>query len=242
MNLYKITATTNMGKQLKQFFNASTEQDARDSFREAHEGELYIISNVEYIREYHHITKQQERDALETIKEMVYVNLGPQSSLAFAFEGAFEDAEDNINNDTAFSYKRRYEQAVKAQKDADSIRQKMEDQIEWLEDRKEDLEHTITRLQEKTAPSISISPADLQYVISAEAVSCKDCKDQMKDAAERIVRYADNPTSEQFADAVREHRDLAGTIEVKKERLKRLQKVLDAMFDDPADAPTTDTP
>ncbi len=239
MNLYKITAVTNMGRQYQQFFNASTEQDARDSFREAHKGELCIISNVEYIREYRHITKQQEQDALEAIKKMVYVDLGPQSSLAFAFEGAFEDAEVNINNDTAYSYKKRYEQAVKAQETADNVREQLEDQIEWLEDEKEDLEHTITQLKEKTAPSIS--PADLQYIVSAEAIGCEDCENRMQDAAERIVRYADNPTSEQFTDAVHEHRDLAGTIEVKKERLKRLQTVLDAMFDDPADTPTMAT-
>lgn len=53
-------------------------------------------------------TKDQERDALAKIKKIVE-GLGPQSYLATAFEGCFQDAEDNIENDFAFSMASRYE-------------------------------------------------------------------------------------------------------------------------------------
>lgn len=49
-------------------------------------------------------TKAQERKALEQIKEIVE-KLGTDSYIATAFEGCFEMAEQNIDNDWAFSPK-----------------------------------------------------------------------------------------------------------------------------------------
>ena len=53
-------------------------------------------------------TKDQERKALAQIKKIVE-GLGPQSYVATAFEGCFQDAEDNIENDFGCSMKARYE-------------------------------------------------------------------------------------------------------------------------------------
>lgn len=47
-------------------------------------------------------TKEQERKALEQIKKIVE-GLGEDSYVATAFTGCFEDAEENIENDFAFS-------------------------------------------------------------------------------------------------------------------------------------------
>ena len=52
-------------------------------------------------------TKQQELEALEKIREIV-AELGPDSYIATAFEGCFEDAEANIENDWALSMKNRW--------------------------------------------------------------------------------------------------------------------------------------
>ena len=49
-------------------------------------------------------TKDQEREALKKIKEIV-AGLGEGSYVAAAFEGCFEIAEDNIGNDFARSMK-----------------------------------------------------------------------------------------------------------------------------------------
>lgn len=51
-------------------------------------------------------TKAQERKALEQIREIVE-KLGTDSYIATAFEGCFEMAEQNIDNDWAFSPKHR---------------------------------------------------------------------------------------------------------------------------------------
>lgn len=56
------------------------------------------------------ITKKQERKALEEIKGIVE-SLGADSYIATAFEGCFEIAEQNINNDFACSMKQKYEAA-----------------------------------------------------------------------------------------------------------------------------------
>lgn len=55
-------------------------------------------------------TKEQERKALEQIRKIVE-NLGEDSYIATAFDGCFEIAEENIENDFACSMKQRYERA-----------------------------------------------------------------------------------------------------------------------------------
>ena len=55
-------------------------------------------------------TKDQERKALEQIKEIVD-GLGPDSYVGTAFEGCFKDAEENIENDFALSMNGRWKYA-----------------------------------------------------------------------------------------------------------------------------------
>lgn len=55
-------------------------------------------------------TKEQERKALEQIRKIV-AGLGENSYIATAFEGCFEIAEQNIDNDFACSMKQRWEKA-----------------------------------------------------------------------------------------------------------------------------------
>ena len=55
-------------------------------------------------------TKEQERKVLEQIRKMVE-ELGTDSYIAMAFEGCFEIAESNIDNDFGCSMKQRVESA-----------------------------------------------------------------------------------------------------------------------------------
>lgn len=57
-------------------------------------------------------TKEQERKALELIKKIV-AGLGEGSYVATALDGMFEDAEENIENDFALSWKDRAQTAEK---------------------------------------------------------------------------------------------------------------------------------
>ena len=69
-------------------------------------------------------TKEQERKALEQIKKIV-AGLGAGSYVATALDGMFEDAEENIENDFALSWKDRAQTAEKrlAELQADYNRQ-----------------------------------------------------------------------------------------------------------------------
>lgn len=75
-------------------------------------------------------TKDQERTALAKIRKMVE-GLGPQSYLATAFEGCFQDAEENIENDFALSMAQRAADAAERAKDyadrADAYKKQAED-------------------------------------------------------------------------------------------------------------------
>lgn len=66
------------------------------------------ITDVELVATDVNATKAQERETLEKIKAMVE-ELGPQSYLKTAFDGIFEDAEQNIEDDAAYSMKARLE-------------------------------------------------------------------------------------------------------------------------------------
>lgn len=62
------------------------------------------------------VTKEQERKALEQIRKIVD-GLGADSYIATAFDGCFQDAEENIENDFALSMKDRYLAESKKAKD-----------------------------------------------------------------------------------------------------------------------------
>lgn len=115
-------------------------------------------------------TKDQEREALAKIKKIVEA-LGPQSYLATAFEGCFQDAEDNIENDFAFSMASRYQsehekavhnegiateacKAVNAEKGKNAELQKqidtIEESLEQTRASAETLNHLLTEQREAT--------------------------------------------------------------------------------------------
>lgn len=84
-------------------------------------------------------TKAQERKALEQIRKIVEA-LGEDSYIGTAFEGCFEIAEENIENDFACSMKQRKDSAEFAE---DQLRAKVAEQaeqIKGLEKRAEEAE------------------------------------------------------------------------------------------------------
>ena len=103
MNEYRITYDTTEGNGQLTIIERS-EATARRAFKTNHKGAE--ISDIELIDSDVSATKDQERETLEQIKAMV-AELGPQSYLATAFEGCFEDAEQNIEDDVAYSMKAR---------------------------------------------------------------------------------------------------------------------------------------
>jgi len=85
-------------------------------------------------------TKEMERKALEQIRKIVE-ELGDGSYIATAFEGCFEIAEENIENDFACSMKQRKEAAEELKDKAIKIAASKDEQIKSLEMKVATLQH-----------------------------------------------------------------------------------------------------
>ena len=112
-------------------------------------------------------TREQEKKALEQIKEII-AGLGENSYIATAMDGMIDDAEDNIENDWAMSWKdravtasKRYEKAeaelVKVSKEKAGV-QKLyegaEQAIKAETNRANQLANRITQLNEEMAEAV----------------------------------------------------------------------------------------
>lgn len=112
MNAYKIIFTREDGTQGTDHFTAINERQARKVFGECYRHSTATIISIELASTNTPATKQQERDTLEKIRKMVE-QLGPDSYLATAFEGCFDLAAENIDNDWACSMADRARNAEK---------------------------------------------------------------------------------------------------------------------------------
>lgn len=101
-------------------------------------------------------TKDQERKALEKIRKIVE-ELGEGSYVGTAFEGCFEIAEENINNDWALSMKQNFEAALKEQGQLRVICQDYDAEVRGLEAENKELKKEIEQLRTDLDDSRSIS-------------------------------------------------------------------------------------
>ena len=220
MNEYKITYTgEGEGYQL---VIERTEAAAKKFFLSMNKGIKLDITSIELYRENAIATKQQERDTLAAIRKMVE-ELGPQSYLATAFDGCFEDAENNIENDFADSMKTRWLRA-------DAQLNAAKGTIEELEAQKRSMQETINRLQQENAEAEArrVTETDLVHLIRLAEEDLAEAEQRRDAAAQDIVTYADNPASEEFRQAVAAHRNATSSVEAKKERLSRLNIIRNA--------------
>lgn len=150
-------------------------------------------------------TKEQERKALEQIRKIVD-GLGPDSYLATAFDGCFEIAEENIENDFACSMKQRVEAVV-----VENAR--LRDKIKMMELDVRDLRLAIKKEKEnssarETALQGKVLSDDDLCACAYMALNLATEQDgRMKNAAIDIVVNAENPGSKEFLNAVKKHQD-----------------------------------
>ena len=134
-------------------------------------------------------TKKQEREALEQIKKILSA-LGP-GYLATAFEGCLEDAENNIDDDAAYSMKSRWE----------SAEQKLEAMRAELAEAKE--QATAARMEADRCNKKNLSYEDLG---TASAVLQHYHKIKYEADIEEqnntILKYAETPDCDEFRTAV----------------------------------------
>lgn len=150
-------------------------------------------------------TKDQERKALEKIRKIV-ADLGENSYIGMAFEGCFEVAEENIENDFGCSMKQRAEAAEKKVETLELDNRDLRLSIKKI---KEEDSTTITRLEEKVARLreavlLGDDICDFNAMVEDEIYKQEELAEQ---AARMIVEFADTPTDIAFTNAVRNHRN-----------------------------------
>ena len=165
-------------------------------------------------------TKDQERAALAKIKKIVE-GLGPDSYIGTAFEGCFQDAEENIENDFGFSMKQRLESATFAE---DELRGKLaaaEERLKELGRLVESLKDERSALEAKLA--VQTLPEwlrfDLHALATEESITARK---RMEEAAEIMAGFADAPQDIAFKDAVEGYRKA-------KERRNRCDRLLSGL-------------
>lgn len=198
MNDYRITYDTKdaVGQAI---VTAIDEKDARRTFKE--ESEIgTVITAIELIRENVTATKAQERRALGKIKDIL-APLGPNSYVATAFEGCLRDAEDNIEDDAAYSMKGRYETAQEKLRREIAEHQATKKELERARMALRDAENDAEFLARR-----ALSPDDLTDIAQLIADKVLGFGKEVSNAAARIVEAAEQPDSAAFQNAVKDHR------------------------------------
>lgn len=221
MNEYKITYSGE--SEGYRIITDRTEAAAKKFFREtAKELDLgrITIDSVELLSDNAMASKRNERETLETIRQLV-ADLGPQSYLATAFEGCFEDAESNIENDFGDSMKARWLHAdaeLNAAKGTiEELEEKLQQEIAERQRARDEAQEFIKKLEAKV-----LSDDDLEDVRQLLADRVDKAERMTEQAAAEIVQYADDPSSKEFRKAVADHRNFSGTAKYYRDILERV--------------------
>ena len=206
MNLYRITYETK-GETQQMHVTERTEAAARKFFKGVCKDG--VISDVELIREDVSATKQQERDTLAKIREMV-AELGPQSYLKTAFKGAFEDAEQNIEDDAAYCQYDRAELAEQKVKKLEGRVKELEGGVEELIQKDEERKAVIERLE---AERDELKKCILPQWLYKEIHTCidNDLADALKrteELADKMAFSSDNPACVLFQKSLAAYKKL----------------------------------
>lgn len=204
MNSYKVTYLLN-GEEHYDHITERTEKAAQKRLKGIYKDAE--ITDTELTSTLATATKEQERETLEKIKEMI-AELGPQSYLATAFEGCFEDAEQNIEDDAAYSMKARLEiqaqRAIERGHEVDRLKADIaaaQSKIEILQSQFDFASQHIKKLERQQLPTWLHGSI---YSLVAEEVGI--AQKQMEQSAETMAHYADTPQDIAFVNAVKSYR------------------------------------
>ena len=223
MNDYRITYTSETGEESNIYVTERSEEAAKKSFLSDHKGMGFTVQSIELHRENTSATKQQERDTLAVIRKMVE-ELGPQSYLATAFEGCFEDAEQNIEDDAAYSMKARLEiqaqRAIERGHEVDRLKADLtaaQSKIETLQSQFDFASQYIKKL-ERQQLSEELR-RDLWVMVTDEA---EVSRARMAEAADKMAAGADNPGCVLFKESVARYRAEKARAEAMEQRAAEL--------------------
>lgn len=204
MNSYKVTYILN-GEEHYDHITERTEKVAQKRLKGIYKDAE--ITDTELTSTLATATKEQERETLEKIKAMI-AELGPQSYLAAAFDGCFEDAEQNIEDDAAYSMKARLEiqaqQAAERAYEIDRLKADLaaaQSKVDTLQSQFDFASQHIKKLERQQLPTWLHGSI---YSLVAEEVGI--AQKQMEQSAETMAHYADTPQDIAFVNAVKSYR------------------------------------
>ena len=220
MNRYKITYIVDEGETEAAYITERTEAAARKVFKTVSKGRE--ITDVELYDTNVPATKEQERETLSKIKQMVE-ELGPQSYIAAAFEGCFDVAEQNIEDDFACSMKQRAETAEQQlaynRRELDDAKKRLKELGGLVDSLKEQLRQKEIKLAKYSLPADLYR--DLWMFVTDEA---KVSRERMASAADIMSEMADAPQDIAFTRAVTIYREA-------KERAQSCERMASALDD-----------
>ncbi len=220
MNSYKVTYILN-GEEHYDHITERTEKAAQKRVKGTYKDAE--ITDTELTSTDVNATKEQERETLEKIKAMV-AELGPQSYLKTAFEGVYEVAEMNIDEDAAYSFPGRIDileeqlremgskyNATKL--DAAHLQAQLDDTLAQLAVAQEQ----IAVLKRQQLPEQL--RRDLWVMVTDEAEASRA---RMAEAADKMAVGADNPGCVLFKESVARYRAEKARAEAMEQRADAL--------------------
>lgn len=216
MNSYKITFRYPESSDETAYITERTESAARKALVKRFGKDAEVL-DVELHDTNVNATKEQERETMEKIKAMV-AELGPQSYLKTAFEGVFEVAEMNIDEDAAYSFPGRVSLLEEQLKEMGSKYNAARSDVEVLRSQLDHAQEQADALKKQQLPVWLHSAV---YGLANEELATS--KARMEQAAETMAYYAEAPQDIAFAEAVKGYRAAKERREVCEQIIKGLE-------------------
>lgn len=204
MNLYEISATLENGAVHKtKIYEINQERalNRASKFALQFDATGCAKKTVQLIQKNAGVSKDTERAFLNEIKEILE-GLGENSYCAMAFEGCVEDAEENIDNDFAFSMKGRWESEKKAHEETrEGLIGKLNDRIKRVAELEAEVQkaHQMEAQARKEAAEDKIALEKAKEKILPDNVATEltiMLRKQADEAAKEALYYADRMTVE----------------------------------------------
>lgn len=175
-------------------------------------------------------TKEQEKKALEQIRKIVS-GLGEDSYIGTAFEGCFEIAEENIENDFACSMKQNAEHYMELYENlqdeyytlkasADEESRKFTDKTKWAEGQLDAMQEKISKLNKRT-PDIN----HYKQIWNLVYDSIENNKAWMDTYADTMADFSDTPSDIAFVNAAKNYKKCRTAYEEQKKLLDYLDTI-----------------
>lgn len=145
-------------------------------------------------------TKEEEIKALAKIKKIV-ADLGENSYVGTALDGALSLAEENIDCDAAFSARSYQEALYETEDKLKAAEKKIAELQKELDDQKSAHNGECEALRQRLP-----SNHETSMIMKLLTEKTSDLQLEVNNAAARIVETADNPVCAAFKNAVSDHR------------------------------------